>query len=404
MSNTNSNTAAVARALTKKVNKLEKGKKKGRKNVRNNRGRFRRPRGPPRSVREFRMPNKMKKAGNYAGKGTAKRLGDLSSLESPYYNTLANPFQYTGAKIPDLDSFETSTFQSVVRFTPKEVVDSTTGEKFYGVFLTGMYITSCVWQLDSSAGGGTVLTWSQPNLGGSVAGALPNDIDIIELFREIRLVSGGVAIMPATSSLDDSGTCLMVPFPGWSTDLEPGNANWTPIDFFEAISYDLLKNVFVAREAPIKSLKYGACACYKPTGFDSFKWHINNQSPTEQGHIDNPYYGGLCLIIRGTTSLTGTAPPPNVVISLNYEAIPNESTMSLVNPDSSPVDLMELSHAMNRVKDKPMTAASAGEAVQGAKTGVTHNKNNKDQGGFLGKILSAITDIAPVVASVVSMI
>lgn len=323
-----------------------------------------------------------------------QNIDAFTRTRSPYYKTLEDPFRFNGVKIPDDSTYPTSTFS--VSFKRQLSANQYAGGSGYyvGYMVNSWQPYGCMNYLSAWDGTPTgTMTWTSDPAGGtpivSDGGPVHNWDEISQLYREGRIVSAGMTVMPAMSSLSDKGVEYAVNIPVMERDYTAK----TDADFNTLSG---IQNAFTSIQCPVRD--GGACVCYRPCDPRSFTY-TDWQNPTTGE--PNLYYGGAIFIADGVEN----AATFEVTIVLNFEAIPNNSSFSLVSPSPSPRDTMEMDHALNAIQAKPAVesgAAATKKALDTATSGVVHNNAKaapkKSFGdkllGFLGSAAKKVLPVA----------
>jgi len=235
---------------------------------------------------------------------------------------------------------------------------------------------------------GDTVTW--PILNGN--GNFPSAADIIGAFSKVRVVSAGMSVFPTTSALDNAGKIIATEVPG---DVYiPGVHTDSPFD--EGGQLSLLSsftNNFTTIETPIN--KGGVTLKYRPTDFESFMYNDPNID-ADVGLTPFVYYGNLAFIVMGV-SATFTA---EVLVAINYEAIPKNASLSLFTPSASRHDPVDQAMTMNAINSKSAIVAGTGQAQRSAVSGIKAT-NTPSGPSFFEKLLSGFAKYGPMVAEAV---
>jgi len=283
------------------------------------------------------------KAGRKTKKGIVKRYGRgahkmLKGL-NPYLETILDPFSIYGVKIPDFNMAPSVTFTTVDRFNGTANATFCCGAFVQCGLFDGAYATN--------GAGATSLayTWNAfVNL--ASAPTVTN-----QTFNGVRLVSAGLAASYEGTTLSDSGRfiCGFVP-------RQTGLA-LPPASMTEASSSAQVQALPMAR-------KY-AQAVYFPQDPSSLLY----QPP---GATSGSTFGQQAqgyIFIMSDGMVAGQVIQYTLVC--NWEATPQNSTLSWLSPTHSPSDPLALSHASNVISNSnpalqppPLGPKPAEDAVQ----------------------------------------
>lgn len=230
-------------------------------------------------------------------------------LNNPYVQTLFDPVKVTGVKVPDVTSFPTSTVQIYERYD--QVVNASTD---FAVCVQPM------WQDFQSV---------CPNLNGSTAYANWSPVSqasaLNGIYHSMRVVSGCMRIWTNASSTSNSGELAVALLPQ-----EQG------LSTAEMGTFDLIAKRFGASRA---ALKEGFEILWMPQDAKSREFTLANFSWLNQQIGTN----APALIAAVTGAVGGTT------ISFehywNFECVPEQSTMNLVNASAPYVSSKDLEQA-----------------------------------------------------------
>lgn len=291
---------------------------------------------------------------------------------NPYLQTLLDPFNVSGVRIPDLNTHPSSSFQVIDR---KQLLISAQG---CAGIAYGFYALS-----SSTAQGGslTPVTYLGPlgtatNSVGMVSGTASNSTDIFQLasptyltgwtsntdvipamYQKARLVSCGVVFQYLGAPLNAKGRAILVFAP--RNQLRQIAAG--------GLTSDQLLKVPGSKVIPINTLS-GGMVLYQPQDSASLEY-ADLESTTgsvpsvavwdEDANLRAAAGGELVIAFDGCT----TADLVQITAVFNYEGIPKYNTLNIVSAVPSPNDPIALGHAMNRVQQLPTTYATASEAT-----------------------------------------
>jgi len=375
MSNTNS--ASFAK-LEKQVHNLQK-------KTNNNNRRPRRPtrKIPQRASRARVVPKVVRSVQDGVGPDFMK----IHSRESDYFKTLKDPFNYNGAKIPDNCTYPSSTFTTTTRMTLTAFTGDD-GKVYAGIGAIGLQPNACVFTLTSCSPDG-LFTWTGADLGGSGLGNLPGWVAIQQNFQRLRPVSAGLCVMSSNSSLTDQGSMLTSNVPsntrmdgdGYYNPTLPGEP-WAGLDSF--------KNAFGSVTVPVN--QKGLCTCYRPTDPACFEYVDFGYTEVD---ADDIYlnYGNLAILITGCAANSTF----EVVLQINYEAIPKLAATGMINVSPSRADPIDLAMSLNKAATLPLGEAKFKQAEKLSAKALTNHPPQTGNPTFMEKILNGIAKYGPMV-------
>lgn len=316
-----------------------------------------------------------KEVANLLNKGKFNK--NLMSM-SGYFNTLVDPFNVHGEKIPDMVNYPSSTF-SIVFKNASLLNASGNGSFCYGMAgnatntscsLVPVKWTQAVFGTTNFSFGMFNINAAGPTISDLFPAAttqiqtLPQwtaTVGVPTLYSKVRLVSAGFAIDYLGTALNAKGTITIVSLPRnhFRSDASAG-----------ALSLSQIQNSPGARIIPINRLTGGTCV-YHPLDSVSMNYvdlrlTYDNASLTTFSSADSALGGEIFIIVRDAEASASV----QITCVLNYEGIPFLSTLNLIGSTSSRSDPIELSMTMNAVENVPK-AHEGTEAVQGVATGET---------------------------------
>lgn len=347
------------------------------------------------------QPQKKKKKKKKVKTAVAKELnsgkfGEMVLRSSTYYGSITDPFNVHGAKIPDLVTYPSTTFSIVDRRTltvnasgmvsivygvcggAATALDTcglvpcrnANGTDDYFVGMIGNPSTS----LFPAGGGFTPLTFAQWSV------ANPT---IPTAFNKARLVSAGMAVDYLGAPLNASGTITIASVPRRTLSAKQQATGLSLTD---------IQNLVGARVIPIPKQTGGMCI-YTPQDNVSYEYQTLTDvvTITSVEQLPERMLGGeMYAVISGAVKDDLV----QVTAVFNYEAIPQQNTLNIVQPETSKSDPLELSAIMNRIDGVPKAHIGTGPA-NGMITGSTQLKTPGGQS-------SAVTKTKPEVGNQVS--
>jgi len=308
------------------------------------------------------------------------------SKESDYFRTLRDPFSYSGAKIPDMCTYPSATFSTITRLTVTPVLDGT--GFFAGIACVGLQPNASVFEVTAKSG--DVLTWTAFDSGVG-DGNIPAWPAIEENYRMIRPVSAGLSLMSSSSSLNDSG--IMV-----SSNL-PGESKITGLGYYDPFeanqpwySFTSLKNTFGSCVIPVN--QKGICTCYRPSDpgcFDYVDVTAYNDGGGDQDMYNN--YGNLAIVVSGISSSATF----EVILQINFEAIPKSASLGMINVSASQSDPLDLAISMNKASRLPLGEKSTRKVERISTQALTNHAPIGKTQTFMEKVLSGIGKYGPAI-------
>lgn len=234
---------------------------------------------------------------------------------NPYVHTLLSPVTVTGVKIPDVTSFPTSTVQLYDRY------EVTVGANPFAVAFTPL--VGAMYALNSNLNGATAFAaWT----------AQAQYTSFNSIYHSYRPVSGCIRAFTTSSSTTNQGeiACALLPK---QQSLAAGVMG----------TFDLIAKRFGAYRSPLKdNLEF----LWMPQDPDSRKFQLSN-SVTTTGQVSDSW---PCIV----AGVSGAAAASVVVFEMfwNYELIPEQATLNLVNasaPYISSADMEEATGLITRI-------------------------------------------------------
>jgi hypothetical protein len=342
---------------------------------------------------------------------------------SPYLESLIDPFNKKGARIPDLQCYPSSTFQLIKKFdltvnaqgiafailgTGNSSANSAdvnllkfdTGNLVPAVDAnpTNSYIVGIVSSPTSTDTDLLAGTYSQ-----TTAFTLDKwnstDLTIPNLYSLARFVSGGITAEFTGTGLTSQGKYLAGFVP--KRELHRYLSGTLGVD--ARLTTAKLATIPGSIYDSVNKLE-GICQTWKPV--DEYDWLYRVVDANDELDFNADISNGLGQMVA---LVTGGAPGTSIsfVCCFNYEAIPISSQAALLNPLASYVDLGDLSHAMNFVQNKPTSypTASPSEGVSIANpmsSALTKSNFSKKTGevkhaddGYIEKGFKLFDDLAP---------
>jgi len=232
----------------------------------------------------------------------------LLENKSLYWNSLRDPFGYSGARIP-VGSFPSAAFSTTYR-----LATTVNAAGLAGVLMNLSQAVGNAGHIMSIPAGGT-----EAALGWTNTTANPAASTITASFSAIRIVSAGIAVMYEGSDLNNSGAYY--------------GLYQNPDDIATYGSLSTLENTYGASSVPVRSTT-GLTTTYIPVDTSVMDYHPPN---------NNLGSGRLYALVAGAT------PGQRIqfVVRCNFEGIPLQETFSLVQPEEPIADSLEMEAVSN---------------------------------------------------------
>jgi hypothetical protein len=282
---------------------------------------------------------------NRKGKSSVRRA-PISESENDYLNTLIDPSGCQGKKIPDFVSIPSSTF---VTENYGIVTSNAAGDQAM------VFIPRLAGQTYLQTSATTTWTWA-------AAANNPQLATLTGLFEQIRPVSMKVKWDYIGSTANDQGSiaCSIQARQGTAA----AEAAGFPTTFATLLSAE---NSFVG------SARNGIEMIWVPQD----QLDLDYSSPIAAGfsgsgafndRLNNVMYPFLVFACSGCVAST---PSFRYTITINWEALPNQSTVGFVHTSPSPTSIMKLQGAFNWVKaNMPKLARFVSRALPYVETGI----------------------------------
>lgn len=296
--------------------------------------------------------------------------------KSPWYQSLRDPLQGAGAKIPDETGINTACMQLVQKVSVAVNTNGLAGLEIHTPYINGAgpsgasdnFVTS------ASLSASTTLTWN-PNIGFSNATSMKS------VAAAHRVVSAALYAEYEGTTLSDSGdvTTYFLPYaPNALTALSAIQAR------------------FGSSVVPINKARS------RPVVARWFPINVASQSYKDFVTPDNATFGvGLCprwvmgAIYSGLPSNTGSVIFTMVV---NYEFLPTLNTIDFITPTASPIDPIEEQMVQQWTQEDTQTGLASNKMVDvqpGAQVVEAAVQGTTSESGF-GMLGGIIEELAPV--------
>lgn len=308
---------------------------------------------------------------------------------NPYLESLLDPFNTDGAKIPDDQCYPSAVFSLTKKIAMTANSAGIAGicvGQVRGAIASSVTAGSLVpmnWSTTANAyllGQQTVPGSTAANLflttGGTNEGAFSWDQwapvagsnAVQTAFDQCRLVSMGLAVSYTGAPLGAKGRITLA--------YTPKNQLGQDV----AISVDRLQACVGSKVIPINDFE-GAIALYKPVDYDNWNYKSLTTFHDLGNSIERDEYadGTLWIVADGLEFISvGNAATLQFLLIAHYEGIPKRANWSLIDPEPSEHDPLMLASAMNIVQEAPTTVGTAAPAIKGVfEAPVQHMKIRK---------------------------
>lgn len=322
---------------------------------------------------------------------------------NPYLESLLDPFNSVGAKIPDMNMQPSSTFQVVDRQTLTASstagsigvcgisygVGGQTSATAYGSLIPIPNI-GATFSVGCILGASATTTDLFPAVGGATSIQLVNwtaaTDQIPKTYNKVRLVSAACQVEALGTPLNAKGK-VTVAFASRNTirqEIPSGNVGVSRIAALPG-----------AKQVPLNKLE-GATVRYNPQDSMSLIYvDMDIQPASSWSAVDwtsnvncvGALGGELFLIIDGATAADSFV----VTTVLNYEATPRVNTQNIVAATPSDSDPLALSHAFNSIQMAPTTIPRAVQNITSAMSRfVSHPPEKHRKPKILDSIMSGL--------------
>ena len=328
--------------------------------------------------------------------------GNLLAM-NPYLQSLLDPFNTEGAKIPDMVMYKSTPLKIVDRRTLTVSAAGLCGISYgvggylsapaegslvpianvIGSYAVGMTLGpgALVNDLYPSVSGGTYITlqgW------GGISDQVP------KLFQKARLVSAGVEVQYMGNITSSKGKITLAYSPRGNFRSQIGAG---------AVSIASLLQLPDSKAVAINRLE-GGTVLYKPldgmslmyvdlditpaSAYTAQDWDSSVNCVAASG-------GEMFVIVDGAT----TGDSVQITAVFNYEAVPRTNTTDIVSVTHSPSDPIALSHAINTIQVTPSTVPKSFTDITADFIGQTSKfklvaPQNHKKSSFMDKILSGL--------------
>lgn len=265
------------------------------------------------------VPSQNKKRGNRRrNRNPGGSLRGRQNTVNQYLRSLQDPINNPGAKVPDLVSFPSSTFQLTQEMELKSLV--------VGCDAVGICLTPLV----AYPGSGPIFMGSNSSIGGNLSWFSHNwheKAGITTLYDNVRPVSAEISIEFVGNSTEDQGQFILGLLPR-------STVGTSPVEYL--LNADAARAEAFSTSAMVKD--GWAKVVWKPQDsmdLEYFECNIGDSS--------HHYPPAIYIIAAGLKPQSSVF---RVTVVANFEGIPSKDTFNLVNAEPSPINSLELETAM----------------------------------------------------------
>lgn len=332
---------------------------------------------------------------------------------NPYYETLADPFNIQGVKIPDMVLYPSATFSIVKRVTVTGgtathnqaacvfgITGKNTNQSYGGLIpLSNTASAPSTYAIGMTSDPSTCLV---TNLFPSTGTLFPIQFDqwnnttnsVGALFEKARLVSAGLAVSYTGTSFDSKGKMTLAYAPRGFSRVNLANTLMTS---------DKIASLPGSRVISVNELKGGE-VLYKPQDNVSLRYCDLDQVVTSSSVVvpEEAQCGELWFVADGLTD----GATFQVTFIANYEGLPRINQLNLITGTISPSDPISLSHGLNEAAKLP-SAVEGTDRASGLETGLadavspqvtdgsalTHTSNSKQEKSMFDSLLGGVESV-----------
>jgi hypothetical protein len=308
---------------------------------------------------------------------SAETIQRRLKAKSPWYQSIVDPLHGADVKIPDSTGFETGTLQLVHRDT---IVIPVTANAASGwrvkcplPNLTGGGPASYNYNATDVTSTVTNVVWS------SAEGAFETSSVLRSYSDGVRVVSAALYVESEASLSDNSG--IMV-----------GYINPYPDAVFPTQALSEFQNHYKSSTVPVNNNKPIVVRWIpvKQNGgmYDMFYEPTNGAGPASASEVTVPWYE-FGVIITGAPSGTTF----QVMCVVNYEFIPTENAINILDAKPSPVDAQEIDLVENWVQEVDITTVIPQKQMSSSPS--SSNLEEPGQGTGFGMWAETLMEVAP---------
>lgn len=327
-------------------------------------------------------------------KDPEKLIHNRLKKKSPWYQSILDPLHGADAKIPDETGVETGTCQLVERFT----ISTGTTAGMGGIRILTPYINNAKHNEDQITSGSNIqyvkdtatetsIEWGSHNgvsaawLAGS---ALP--FESVDGLRSItnahRIVSACLIVQPEVSLADNEGEyCLFLN--EFSVEESPDYNDYVNNYKSVTIPMSANNNVGVVRWYPVARNDWN---------FKSFIRTDGVRLENDDREIATAPLWSLGVIFNAKV---GVASRFRVTVVVNYEFIPANNVLNVLDTSPSPQDTMEVDLVERWVQDAPLATPMSPTKAASSPSSVEPEQGSTDEGTGFGMFFNVLSELVP---------
>lgn len=314
--------------------------------------------------------------------------------KSPWYSSITDPLRGADAKIPDEVGVDTGTLQLVQKLLIHSNAQGCAGFKTQSLYVNSVpnaqtsagLQNGSNWQELNPVSGEINIDWGA-YVEGTFTHAAANSFTSIQELKPItamhRIVSAGLYVQPEPSLATNQGELTMF--------VSPFDALTSPV-------YDTYMNHYKSSTQPINANKAGK-ALWFPIDRDtqSFKMFFRtdgNDWLEDDIDPEGAPFWQLGFMASGLDPTITVAFRVTVVV--NYEFVPINNTLNVIDSSPSPTDAVETDLVENWVQDMDVTGAVSQRQVSVSPATVEPQHGENDEGTGFGMFFNVLTELMPV--------
>lgn len=328
----------------------------------------------------FKQPTKQRSA--------EKQIHGRLQKRSPWYSSIVDPLHGSDAKIPDDTGVETGTCQLVERYTAVSNASGVAGFRIVTPYLNkcinaGTVIGKNTQRLSTTATP-TSLIWGEITAGVFQSGnGIPfaSVSGLQSITNSHRIVSAALYVQPEVSLANNSGEYCMFSH-GFSASGSPLYNDYLNDYKSIAIPLSAPTNTGVVRWYPVSKQDWSFKSFLRTDG--------SSLTYDDDGANSVPYWS------MGFISTCEAAVTFRVTVVVNYEFIPRDNVLNVLDTSPSPQDSMEVDLVERWVQDMPLAKPISNNNVSSSPSAVIPAPGDNDQGTGFGMMFNVIKELAPV--------
>lgn len=293
----------------------------------------------------------------------------LESDANPYYATLKDPFNVQGVRIPDSINYPSATFSITKRVGITVPASGIAGIALGWYAISGdtnnsahlvpvpNNTSSRSYAVGMVSGTGTTLNDVFGTVAGSAGTLLLLDqwqtgaLTVPGLYSKVRLVSAGCAINSTASVTNLQGL--------WRAAFAPPNYYFDRVGSgANTVTFDAIGSIPGSVEVPVNTGK-GVTVTYSPMDLDNLTYVHTGYNANGVYDVLEADVGSMFLVGSGLAASTALT----VLITLNFEGIPQSNALNFIQVQPSFDDPLMLASALNK-REEDFTAEPGTDAAQ----------------------------------------